>query len=213
MAISKTRGAWSTWAAVALNAVGEGAIIDTSLHYLTRLHIEAFLDTAAATAHTGTQVIVQAFTGVDPAGLPAAVDEYWANLLWWTILVGTCNPEPQLHLTDPAPVATTLFPVTSTNGYVVADVAMPWIALQDATLANSELLLLKAITANQDLTVVDGTVRTHAKTTAIFGNIAYNQTIPIVTKDIMGLRILMNNNFDSNGAIMNWRFAWTANLK
>jgi hypothetical protein len=96
---------------------------------------------------------------------------------------------------------------------VVADVAMPWIALQDPTLANSELLLLSAITANTNLTVVDGTVRTHAKTTSIFGSIAYSQTIPIVTKDIMGLRVLMNNNFDSNGAIMNYRFAWTANLK
>ena len=213
MAISKTRGAFSAWAAVAMGGVGEGAIIDTSLHYLTRLHIQAFLDTAAATAHTGTQVIVQAFTGVDPAGLPAAVDEYWADHLWWTILVGTCNPEPQLHLTDPAPATTVLFPVTSTTGYAVADVAMPWIALQDPTLANSELLQLTAITGSTNITVLDGTVRTHAKTTSIFGNIAYSQTIPVVTKDVMGLRVLMNNNYDSNGAIMNWRFAWTANKK
>ena len=213
MAISKARGAWSAWTAVALNAVSEGAIIDTSLHYLTRLHIQAFLDTAAATAHTGTQVIVQAFTGVDPAGLPAAIDEYWADHLTWDILVGTCNPEPQLHLTDPAPAGTVLFPVTSTTGYVVADVAMPWIALQDPTLANSELLQLTTVVGSTSLTVLDGTIRTHAKTTSIFGSIAYSQTIPIVTKDIMGIRVVINNNKDSNGAVMNWRFAWTANLK
>jgi len=210
MAISKTRGAWSTWAAVPMGGVGEGAIIDTSLHYLTRLHIQAFLDTAAATAHTGTEVKIQLYTGADPT---AVVDEYWADHLAWDILVGTCNPEPQLHLTNPAPATTVLFPVTSTTGYVVADVAMPWIVLQDPTLGNSELLQLTAITANTNLTVLDGTVRTHAKTTSIFGNIAYSQTIPIVTKDLMGIRVLMNNNKDSNGAIMNWRFAWTANKK
>jgi len=210
MAISKTRGAWSAWAAVAMGGVGEGAIINTSLHYLTRLHIQAFLDTAAATAHTGTGVRIQLYTGADPASV---VDEYWADHLLWDILVGTCNPEPQLHLTDPAPATTVLFPVASTTGYVVADVAMPWIALQDATLANSELLQLTTVTATPDLTFLDGTTRTHAKTTSIFGNIAYSQTIPIVTKDVMGIRVLMNNNKDSNGAIMNWRFAWTANLK
>jgi hypothetical protein len=206
MAISKTRGAWSAWSAVALNAVSEGAEIDTSLHYLTRLHIQAFLDTAAATAHTGTEVKVQlnsALTG----------DEGWADHLIWTILVGTCNPEPQLHLTDPAPVGTVLFPVTSTTGYVVADVAMPWIVLQDATLANSELLQLTTVVGSTSLTVLDGTTRTHAKTTAIFGNIAYSQMIPVVTKDFTRMRIVMNNSFDSNGAIMNFRYCWTANLK
>lgn len=206
----KTSGTWSAWTAVAMGAVGEGAIINTSTHYLTRLHIQAFLDTGAATAHTGTGVRIQLYTGSNPASVS---DEYWADHLAWDILVGTCNPEPQLHLTDPAPIGTVLFPVTSTTGYVVADVAMPWIALQNATLANSELLQLRAITANQDLTVLDGTTRTHAKTTSIFGNIAYSQTIPIVTKDIMGLRILMNNNKDSNGAVINWRFCSTANLK
>ena len=206
MAISKTRGAFSAWTAVAMAAVSEGAEIDVSLHYLTRIHIQAFLDTGAATAHTGTGIRIQvnsALTG----------DENWADLLAWDILVGTCNPEPQLHLTDPAPIGTTLFPVASTTGYVVADVAMPWIALQDPTLANSELLQLTAITTNTNLTVLDGTTRTHAKTTSIFGNIAYSQVIPIVTKDITRLRVVINNDKDSNGAIINYRFAWTANLK
>jgi hypothetical protein len=96
---------------------------------------------------------------------------------------------------------------------VVADVAMPWIALQDPTLTASELLQLTTVVGSTSLTFLDGTVRTHAKTTSIFGNIAYSASIPVVTKTIMGLRILMNNKFDSNGAIMNWRFAWTANLK
>ncbi len=210
MATSKTRGAFSAWAAVALNTVGEGAIINTSTHYTTELHVQAFLDTAAATAHTGTQLIIQKYTGPNPL---AVVDEYWADHLWWDILVGTCNPEPQLHLTDPAPIGTVLFPVASTTNYVVADVPTTWIALQDPTLTNSELLLLTAITANTNITVLDGTTRTHAKTTSIFGNIAYSQIISIVTKNVMGIRVLMNNNKDSNGAIMNWRFAWTANLK
>ncbi len=210
MAISKTRGTFSTWAAVAMAAVSEGAIINTLTYYLTRLHIQAFLDTVTATAHTGTEVRIQLYTGADPT---AVDDEYWADHLAYDILVGTCNPEPQLHLTDPAPIGTVLFPVTSTTGYVVADVAMPWIVLQDPALANSELLQLTAISANTSLTFLDGTKRTHAKTTSIFGNIAYSQTIPIVSKDITGIRILMNNNKDSNGAIMNWRFAWTANLK
>jgi hypothetical protein len=206
MAINKTRGAFSAWTAVALNTVSKGAEIDTSLHYLTRLHIQAFLDTAAATAHTGTQVIIQvssALTG----------DENWADHLTWDILVGTCNPEPQLHLTNPAPIGTVLFPVTSTTGYVVADVVSPWIALQDPTLANSELLQLATVVAATSLTVLDGTTRTHAKTTSIFGNIAYSQMIPVVTKDFTRMRVIMNNNKDSNGAICNWRFAWTANLE
>jgi hypothetical protein len=211
MAISKTQGAFSAWTAVAMGAVSEGAIINTLTHYDTSLHIQAFLDTGAATAHTGTGVRIQLYTGPDPT---AVVDEYWGDYLSWDILVGTCNPEPQLHLTDPAPIGTVLFPVTSTTGYVVADVAMPWIALQDPTLANSELLQLTTVSANTSLTFLDGTTRTHAKTTSIFGNIAYSYVTPLIkTKTITGLRIIMNNNKDSNGAIMNWRFAWTANLK
>lgn len=208
MALSKTRGAWSAWAAVAQNGVGEGAIIDVSLHRATRLFIQGFLDTGSAVAHTGTQIIVQPYAGADPT---AVVDENWGDHLWWTELVGTCNPEPSTL--DPAVVGTTIFTVASTTSYVVANVAMPWIALQDITLANSELLLLKSIVTNTSLTTQDGSTRQHANT-AIFGNIAFSRATPwIKSDDIMGMRILVNNNYDSDGAIVNWRFAWTANLK
>ncbi len=204
MAISKTQGAFSAWAAVAMGAVGEGAEIDVSLHRSTRVHLQGFLDTGAATAHTGTQFIIQgssALTG----------DENWADLIWWTELIGTCNPEPSTA--NPAAIGTTVFTVASTTGYVVADVAMPWIALQDLTLANSELLLLKSIVTNTSLTMLDGSTRQHANT-AIFGNIAFSKmSAPLDTRDLTRLRVIANNDWDSNGAVINYRFAWTANLK
>lgn len=206
MAISKTQGAFSAWSAVAMGAVGEGAEIDVSLHRSTRIHLQGFLDTGAATAHTGTQFIIQGSSAL-------AGDENWADIIWWSELVGTCNPEPSTL--NPAVIGTTVFTVASTTGYVVADVAMPWIALQDASpnLATSELLLLKSIVTNTSLTVLDGSTRQHANT-AIFGNIAFSKmSAPLDTRDLTRLRVIANNDFDSNGAIVNFRYCWTANLK
>ncbi len=204
MALSKTQGAFSAWAAVAMGAVGEGAEIDVSLHRTTWIHLQAFLDTGAAIAHTGTQFIIQGSSAL-------TVDENWADLIWWTELNGTCNPE--LSTLNPAPINTTVFTVASTTGYVVADVAMPWIALQDLTLANSELLLLKSIVTNTSLTVLDGSTRQHTNT-AIFGNVAVSKmSAPLDTRGLTRLRMIANNDWDSNGAIINWRFAWVANLK
>jgi hypothetical protein len=203
MALTKTRGVTTNWTAVALNAVGESGEIDCSTHYKTKLHIQGFLDTGAATAHTGTEFIVQTSS-------LATTDEDWGDYTRFVELVGTCNPEPQTVTEDPAPVGTTTFTVASTTDYVVADVPLRWIAIDDPTLTNSELAQLVAISANASITILDGTTHTHAHDTTILGNIAFSRFIEIESLDLSRIRLLVNNNYDSNGAIINYKLSYTA---
>ena len=199
------------WVQVLQGGVGS-CIIDVSLYNKITLCLQGFIDTTDATAHTGTEFIVGMST--KPVPLLGLADEDWHDMIVpFVRLIGTMNPEPQLHLTDPAPVGTTLFPVTSTTGYVVADVTLPWIVIQDPTLANSELAKLVAIAGTPSMTIKDGTTNTHAKTTTLFGNIAFSESLPFEVTDIKRMRVLVNNNFDSNGAKIYYRVSIVANSK
>jgi hypothetical protein len=206
MMLTKVRGVVNDWTAVPLNTILKSNEIDVSLLYKASLFIQGFLDTGAATAHTGTEFIVQT-----PSAL--AGNEDWDDMIRFTELIGTCNPEPNEVVANPAPIGTTVILVASTAGYVVADVPEPWIAIQDPTLINSELALLSAVVANTSLTIVDGTTNTHAKTTTILGNIAFTKILSFDTTDLTRIRVLANNNYDSNGAIVNVKISYTGTSK
>ncbi|MDD2680386.1 MAG: hypothetical protein PHO03_06280 [Candidatus Omnitrophica bacterium] len=210
MALTKTRGLVQDWTQVlqgGVNAVN----LDVTLHYKTTLNIQGFIDTTDTTAHTGTEFLIRQaglLSGANP------INEDWHDIMRTIELVGTMNPEAQVVVADPAPVGTTVWLVGSTTGYAVADVPLPWIALQDPTLvANSEIFALSAISANTSITTLTGSVNTHAKTTSLFGNIAFSSSYPFDTTDQTWLRIVANNNFDSNGAKIYYRVTYNANLK
>ncbi len=193
------------WTLVAQGAF-DSVEIDTSTHYTTTVHIQAFIDTTDTTAHTGTEfIIMKAATPItDPV-----MDEDWSEHVRAEDLVGTMNPEPNITVADPAPKGTTTLLVASTTGYVAADVPLPWIAIQDPTLANSELALLTSIVANTSLTILKGTSLAHPKTTTIIGNVACSRRFEIDTLDINRLLVIANNRRDSNGAKIYWKVSTT----
>ena len=193
MALTKAAETITDWTAVAQNTVGESGTIDISGHYETSLFIQAFLD--SATAHTGTEFLVQISN-------QASGDEDWADLCRFVELIGTANAEPLTN--NPAAAGTTVFTCVSTTGYAVADVPLPWIAIEDATLINSELCLLVAISANTSVTVQDGSKNEHAQNTGMW-NIGFAKTISLGLGTGLRARLVVGNTYDSNGSSLNFK--------
>lgn len=196
MALTKAVEAITDWTAVAQAAVGESATADISACYEAALNIQAFLDTE--TAHTGTEFIVQ--TSSNTTG-----DEDWEDYARFVDLIGTANKEDITN--NPAAAGTTVFTVASTTGYTVADVAAPWRAIEDATLVNSELLLQVAVAANTSVTFQDGSTNEHANTADLY-NIAFSRTIQLPFTASRA-RVIVNNNYDSNGSTLNYKVRMT----
>lgn len=196
------------WTAVLQGAKSESAVINCATYYKTTLWICGFIDTTDTTAHTGTEFIVE--SNPNPVPPSGSDDEYWSKEgVPFVELIGTMNPEANVLVTDPAPAGTTTFTVASTTGYVVNDVTMPYIAIQDPTLANSELAYLSSIVTNTSITILNGTTRAHAKTTTLFGNVAFKKKLTFETTDISRMRLVVNNSYDSNGAKINYKLSIT----
>jgi hypothetical protein len=180
------------WTAIAQGGVFESTEIDTSANRSTSINIQAFLDTT--TAHTGTEFKVQ-YASAD------AGNEDWVDLPGGNFvgLIGTANSEAIVD--NPLAAAATTINLADTTGYTVADIPLPWRAIEDGTLINSELVLQKTVTANDLITIVDGVTNEHAQNVLMY-NIALstNVTIPIGYKRV---RVLANNNYDSNGSTLN----------
>lgn len=118
------------WTAVAQNTVAESGTITCSGNYVTTLHIQAFLD--STTAHTGTEFIIQ-FSSKDSG------DEDWHDLTRWIGLVGTANSEAITN--NPLSASSTTITCADTGGNYETPPLAHWIAIEDGTLANSELVL------------------------------------------------------------------------
>ena len=193
MALTKAAEAITDWTAVAMNAIGESGIINISGHYDTSLIIQAFLDTE--TAHTGTEFIVQ-------VSQQAAGDEDWADYTRFTGLGGTANQEPLTN--NPAGVGTTVLTCVSTTGFTVGDAELPWRAIKDGTLINSELILQVAVSANVSITVLDGTTNSHVQNTNMY-SIALSKQLTLGFNTGLRARVVVNNGYDSNGSAMNYK--------
>lgn len=190
--LTKSVASVTDWTAVAQGAVGESATLDTSTFYESVLHIQGFLDTE--TAHTGTEFVVQ--VSGNTTG-----DEDWQDFYRFVELLGTANQEPLTN--NPAAVGTTVLTCASTTGYLVADLASPWRAIKDSTLANSELILQVAVSANTSITIQDGTTNGHAQNTNMY-NIAFTRDIYIPIS-YNRVRVIVNNDYDSNGSTLNYK--------
>lgn len=187
MAITKAVESINDWTAVAQNAVGESATLNCAGHYATELNIQAFLDTT--TAHTGTEFIVQVSSNTTG-------DEDWHDYNRFVALIGTAVTD--LIEDNPLNAASTAIALTG-HAYTVEAI---WLAIEDGTLINSELVFEVSQTANE-VVILDGTTNQHAQNTAMF-NIAISEVI-MLDASINRVRVVVNNTYDDNGSTLNYK--------
>lgn len=184
---AKAVEAITDWTAVAQNAVGESGTLDCSAHDGTALLIQAFLDTT--TAHTGTKIIVQVSSNTTG-------NEDWHNYRVFIALIGTAATD--LIEDNPLTAGSTSLTLTShslTNEGI-------WIAIEDSTLVNSELIFVASQSANA-VVALDGTTNQHALNTAVF-NLAYSGVV-ILDATVNRARVLIDNTYDNDGSTLNYK--------
>jgi len=180
------------WTAVAMNTVAESATVTCSSNYLTMLFIQAFLD--STTAHTGTEFIIH-LSSTDTG------DEDWHFFSKFTGLVGTANSEA---ITNDPPTGSTSIHVADTGGEYETTPLAHWIALENTTLADSELVFQTAYSANASITILDGVTNNHTSATTTLYDIALTQTI-ILPLGTNRARVIVNNTHDDNGSSLNYK--------
>jgi len=191
-ALTKTTESTDDWTAVAQNVVIEGTTLDTSDHYSTELHIQAFLD--STTAHTGTEFIVQVSGN-------STGDEDWEDYTRFVAMIDTANSE---NISDnPLAATSTTITMADTGGEYETAPFAHWIAIEDSTLINSELVLQKGFTLNTNITIVDGTTNSHVQNTTMY-DIAISRTVT-VGFPVHRCRVIVNNTFDADGSTINFK--------
>jgi hypothetical protein len=168
MALTKASSVIDACAEIAQNAVREGALIDLTDSFEAALGIQLALTDETAHA-SGTQVLVQVLFNT-------AGDEDWVTYHAFLALAGTAACEALAD--DPhADAGLTELHVASTTGYAAAGVLCIFIEDVDV-FANSEWLRLVEFSSNHSITLLDGTVRQHAKTSQL-SNLASTHRIAL----------------------------------
>lgn len=187
------------WTAVAEDATGESAVIDISVNYMTAIHIQAFTD--MNDAHEGTEFIIQV------SGMSSG-DEDWSDFTKFIALVGDGDSEPIDD--DPLGTATNTITVSDTGGLYETEPMGKWIAIEDGTLVNSELVWLTDFTSDTNLTIQDHTTNEHAVSTLLW-DIAMSRTIIIPFGVGYRARVICNNGYDGDGTAssLNWKVGKT----
>jgi hypothetical protein len=189
MALTKAVEAVDAWQEIAQDTVTEGTIVDLTSNYDSILHIDLAITTE--TAHTGTEILVQVSSA-------AADDEFWSTLKSFVSLIGTANSESITN--DPlnagegdAPDPIT---VASTTGYATNGT---WLFLEDATIANSELVYQVDFVTDTSITVLNGVKRTHQNTADLY-NLAIPHRPIQLPMSANRVRVVYNNTFDPDGS-------------
>jgi hypothetical protein len=186
------------WNACAQNTVEESTVLDTSDHYATEICVQAFLDTT--TAHTGTEFIVQVSSNTTG-------DEDWHDYNKFVALIDTANSENSTG--NPLAAGSTTVTVADTGGnYEDGPIGSTWIAFENATLANSELVLLTGYTTDTNFTCLDGTANEHVQNTVLY-DVAISRTV-IIGFPVNRVRVVINNAYDDNGSTLNYRVRATS---
>lgn len=188
MALTIASEAITDWTAVAQNALVESGIITISGNYSTVLHIQMGLDTT--TAHTGTRFIIQ-------ISQQASGDEDWFDLVEFVALVGTAAMD--LIENDPLAVAETSLTLTS---HVLTEEGI-WILIEDATLANSELIFVASQSTNA-VVALDGVANSHVVSTPVY-NVAEVKSITIAMGIGMRARLIVDNTYAGSGSTLNYK--------
>lgn len=194
-ALTITSASVTDWTAVAEAATGESGVVTLSTSYATTIHIQAFLD--AVDQHEGTEFVIQVSSNT-------AGDEDWHDYLRFVGLVGTANTEA---ITDnPLAATSTTITVADTGGGYETEPMGKWIAIEDGTLADSELIWLTGFTADTSITCQDGTTNAHVQTTAMF-DIALSRSFTLPIGAGSRARVLVNNGYDidATASSLNYR--------
>jgi hypothetical protein len=186
-ALTITSSSVTDWTAVAAQATGESAVIDISGNYSTAIQIQAFLD--STTAHEGTEFIVQ-------VSFNSSGDEDWSDLTKFKALIGTANSEAITN--NPLSSSSTTITVADTGGAYETEPMGKWIAIEDGTLVNSELIWLTGYTTDTNITCQDGTTNEHAQNTLMY-DIAISRTLIIPMAAGSRARVIINNGVDMDG--------------
>lgn len=197
-ALTKAVESVTDWTAVAQNAVGESSALDTSDHYATEISIQAFLD--STTAHTGTEFIIQVSSNTSG-------NEDWHDYTKFVALIDTANSEP---IDDsPLTAGSTTIDVTDTGGnYEDGPFGSTWIAIEEGTLADSEICLLIGFTSNDTVLIQDGTANEHAVDVVMY-DVAISKTVTIGFP-VNRVRVIVNNCYDADGSSVNYRIRATS---
>lgn len=187
MATTKTVASVDEWAAIAQNAVREGAVIDLSTVFGASLNIN--LAVSGTSAHTGTKIEIQVSSN-------SSGDEDWHTL---ASFIGGINavPDEQALTDDPLAAASTTIAVASTAGRWDDD-EIRWIFILDGTVANSEICLLVSHVANTSITILDGTTNEHAQNTNMYDTVdTWTYKLPF---DAYRARVIYDNTYDPDGS-------------
>jgi hypothetical protein len=183
------------WTHVAAEATGESSVIDLSGNYVTAIHIQAFLD--STTAHEGTEFIVQVSAN-------SSDDEDWTDFSVFKALVGTAD---SLTISDnPLSPASTTISTSDTGGGYETEPMGKWVAIEDSTLANSELVWLTGYTTDTNITIQDGTKNSHVQSTLMY-DIAVSKTVIVPMGAGSRARVIVNNgvDMDATASSLNYR--------
>jgi hypothetical protein len=192
VAITKAVEQVTDWTAVAQNTVGESGTLDCSGHYGTILCIQAFLDTTTAHA-AGTDFRVQVSSNTTG-------DEDWHDYTVFNALGGTAATD----LIENNPLAAAATSITLTAHALTA--LGKWLAIEDGTLINSELIYEVSQSANA-VVILDGTTNAHALNTAIF-NIAISEIV-LLDSSVYRARVIVNNTIVAAGSTLNYKLRAT----
>lgn len=191
MALTKAVASLQGWTAVAAASgtnMVESATYNCAPNYETALQIQAFLTNE--TAHVGTEFIVQVSSNTTD-------DEDWSDLCRFTELVNSTPYYDQIR-NDPLQVGATGILISSTTGFLVADLPGAWRGISDTT--NSELVFQIGVSSNQSITILDGVKYQHAVLTYV-NNTAFSRDVQIPFW-ASRTRVIVNNGYDVNGATL-----------
>lgn len=175
------------WTAIAQNTLLASVVMDMSQKSKYTMNIHAALDTTDA--HTGTRFIVQ--TSSVKEG-----NEDWYPHADFIALIGTAATD----LIENNPLAAGSTDITLTGHALTVEGKLLFI--EDATLANSEIVLEASQTANE-VVIIDGTKNTHVVTTAVF-NIVMSQKVDLPS-NAMRARLVVDNTYSAGGSSLNCR--------
>jgi hypothetical protein len=193
--VNKASEQITDWTAVAQNVAAISSVLSCSAHESSMLHIQSFLD--STTAHTGTRFVIQ--TSSNTSG-----DEDWADYTEFVGLIGTADSEAITN--NPLNAASTTITCASTTGYT----AGAWRAIEDATLVNSELIWQKGLTANTNITILDGTTNSHVQNTVMY-NIALSQVV-MLARPVQRVRLVVDNTYTAAGSSVNYKIRISKSL-
>ncbi len=185
----KTNTLLQDWTAVAQNTIVHSTELAITTTDRIAFLVQAALDTA--TAHTGTRFVVQ----VSP---DASGDERWfPTNADYVRLIGTANAEDVTN--NPLAAGGTTITIASTTGYTVLGTM---VFIKDATLINSEIVRINAVTTDTSIGLLDGVTNAHANTADLF-NVA-DMLMLDVPEGALRARIMVDNSYDADGSTLNY---------